>query len=299
MRKVSVEPKDNNTVNSTVNSNTNNDVTVKANAAGKKPNANKEVTERHSHLLSAFNESLFDPVKHLYTIDGERYISVTTLIGKYEEEFNEHLIAYNKAGGDTELKNSILKYWNAKKEEASWRGNRIHAYAELAPNLPEPECKQELGVYEWFADNTHLEVVVSELRVYSKKRKIAGTIDLILFDPNTNSYVIVDWKSNMKHLGQYYAGKKMLDVFSDLNANSYNKYRIQQSIYKSILEEAGISVSSIKLVWLREYEDEKPVKRGYKVEELPLSSMSFGNGYIEIELEAVDCSTLDYSRKQE
>jgi hypothetical protein len=27
--------------------------------------------------------------------------------------------------------------------------------------------------------------------------------------------------------------------------------------------------------------------------------MSFGNGYIEIELEAVDCSTLDYSRKQE
>ena len=250
------------------------------------------IIPRHSKLLSAFTDSIFDAEKHLYSIDGEQYRSVSSIIKQYENEFNEHLIAHMKAKGDESKKRAWLKYWDAKKDEAIGRGNRVHAYAELYPDLPPPSCEQEKGVFVWYNDNKHkYEVVTHEFRVYSKTRKIAGTIDLILYDRYDDSYIIIDWKSNKTHIGQYYGTNKLKGIFEHLSECSYNKYRLQQSLYKSVLEEAGIKVSKIMLVWLTNGDDEV-IKKGYKQDDAVIGKK--GDGYIEYDLIPVDCRNIDY-----
>jgi len=67
------------------------------------------VTERLYCTFGVYSLE-FDEESHTYTIDGEVYRNVTSIIKNYEPEFNEYLIAYMKAGGNEHRRNLYLRY---------------------------------------------------------------------------------------------------------------------------------------------------------------------------------------------
>ena len=79
---------------------------------------------------------------------------------------------------------------------------------------------------------------LSEVIIYSKELKIAGTIDILAKDNNTGEYIIIDWKTSKKinkvsykyKTGTHEISKNIMDC-------NFSHYSLQLSLYRYILEE--------------------------------------------------------------
>ena len=86
--------------------------------------------------------------------------------------------------------------------------------------------------------------LASELKIFCKKWKLAGTIDqpFLMWDEKQQKvlFLIGDWKTNKEFRyddhpnGRY---KKLLHPFSHLWENHLNEYSIQVNLYRLMLEE--------------------------------------------------------------
>ena len=97
----------------------------------------------------------------------------------------------------------------------------------------------------------------AERMIFPDKYNVAGTIDCLFKKADKDEYVILDWKRSKKLIidgrprifGYGYA----LSELSSLDNSSFNRYCLQQNIYKHIAEtEYGMKISSMKLVVLHE-----------------------------------------------
>ena len=116
------------------------------------------------------------------------------------------------------------------------------------------ECQSKKKIFKKF-NKIHslqlhkLEPLKFEVRVFSKRWKIAGMIDsLFLY---RGKIYILDWKTNKeftddKHQKGTY--EKLLAPFQDFYKNHHNEYSIQLSMYSLILEEWGFEVGGAYLV---------------------------------------------------
>ena len=194
----------------------------------------------------------FDEESHTYRYDSTKYDSVTTFLKTFKVPFDREYWSKRKAeerGVDVSV---VLNEWQQKANNANSLGTRVHKWIEdfwsgNAPAVPEDVVLREridkfMEVYD-----KRLSVLLplkSELKIFSKKWRLAGTIDQpFLFwadDHNMPFLIIGDWKTNgdFKHddhpKGRY---KKLLRPFSHLYENSHNEYSIQISLYRLILEE--------------------------------------------------------------
>ena len=86
---------------------------------------------------------------------------------------------------------------------------------------------------------------------------VAGTIDCLFIKDNKSEYVMLDWKRSKKLIidghPKIFGYKYALSELSTLDNSSYNRYCLQQNIYKHIVEtEYSMKISSMKLVVLHE-----------------------------------------------
>jgi hypothetical protein len=204
----------------------------------------------------SFNEDL-----HVYKYRGDKFDSVTTFLKIFKTPFDKKYWAEKKAREKGVPVNEIYAEWEDKGNKANSLGTDVHKWIEdfwsgLSPSLPEDDgdykdrVEKFLRIYE--KKLKFLIPLRSELRVFSKKWKLAGTIDqLFLFwDEKRNMVVLIigDWKTNGDFKsdehpkGKY---KKLLRPFSNLYENHHNEYSIQISLYRLILEEElGIEADS-------------------------------------------------------
>lgn len=194
----------------------------------------------------------FDEDKHIYRYNNIKYDSVTTFLKNFKTPFDKEYWSKRKAderGVDVSV---ILNEWKSKADVATSLGTDVHKFIEdfwSGKNPSIPEDPNLLDRIEKFMDiyNRKLHVLLplkSELRVFSKKWRLAGTIDQpFLFWESVleKPYLLIgDWKTNgeFKHdnhpKGRY---KKLLRPFSHLYENHHNEYSIQISSYRLILEE--------------------------------------------------------------
>ena len=81
-------------------------------------------------LYTKFNDIKFFDEKHQYFINDKELISVTTLIHKYQKDFDEHYWSNNK-GDKYNLESRIIKrLWNFLNKKGTIKGSIIHEYAE-------------------------------------------------------------------------------------------------------------------------------------------------------------------------
>ena len=162
----------------------------------------------------------------------------------------------------------VAKMWKDKGEKAAQEGTLLHEQIEKYYLDQAYEQADEFQLFEQFVDD-HPEIKPfrSEWRIFDEQHHIAGTIDLV--SKNGNGFEIYDWKRSKKVVNPI-TGEPICDnpwqcgvgQLSEIDDTSYNRYCLQQSLYRYILEKNyGLTVTKMNLVVL--YPD---YDRYYKVE---------------------------------
>jgi ATP-dependent exoDNAse (exonuclease V) beta subunit len=223
--------------------------------------------------LNDFNdpEFKFNAKYHKYTYLDEQFISVTTFIQKFHKPFETEFWSKKKAEQAGVPQEWILKEWKHKNDYANDIGTQTHNWIEDYYNQiwkPLPSNEDVIHRINKFnkvyAKKLHkLEPLKFEVRVFSKRWKIAGMIDsLFLYK---GKIYILDWKTNKQFTddnhdkGKY---EKLLEPFEDYWKNHLNEYSIQLSMYALILEEWGFEVGGAYLVHIGPGDEEAEL---YKV----------------------------------
>ena len=206
--------------------------------------------------LSVFTDPnfVFEEEAHTYHYSDIKYDSVTSYIKRFKTPFDKEYWSKKKAierGVDVSV---VLDEWQGKADVANDLGTRVHKWiedfwsgdAKELTEEDEPAFAERIGkfmdLYEQRFKN--LVPLSSELKIFCRKWKLAGTIDqpFLMWDEKQNKalFLIGDWKTNKEFRsddhpkGRY---KKLLHPFSHLWENHLNEYSIQVSLYRLMLEE--------------------------------------------------------------
>ena len=223
------------------------------------------------------NRISFDEKEHNYFVDGQQVgFSVTAIIDKFFVEFDSGYWAKRKAMEKltrdgvvidekvlTQAIDEILKKWEEKRRDAAEKGTWLHEKIEDFYNEKYyEEYPIEFSFFKKFHDKyPALTPYRTEWRIFDASVSIAGTVDMV-YKKNNGDVFIFDWKRSTKLVDQQ--GKLLLkdfkyglDGLSHVEDNSFNRYALQQNIYKYILESNySVKVSSMNLLVLHpDYKD--------------------------------------------
>lgn len=189
------------------------------------------------------------------------YISVTTLIERFFPfDIDRYIQGKAKKEGRTE--EDVLEEFLKNRDEAAEKGTYLHEQIEnfLKGKDHESTSKE----FRMFKDFYHqivvakgFEFVEAEKRILFEAYNIAGTVDALFKKPNSDQYLIVDWKRSKKlvidgHPKKYGYGYGLSEL-NHLDNSSYYKYALQQNIYRYILQmKYGMTISSMNLIVLHE-----------------------------------------------
>ena len=186
---------------------------------------------------------------HTYSLVNSdiKFCSVTEFIGRFFETFDENKIALKLTKLHKYKDKSImdiLQDWEKRRE----RGTIVHKEIEAFINetnkdheslnkthINHLDLKSQQGIK--FLQNCNIyknNLLFPEVRVFSEQLKLAGTIDLMIYNKPKNEISLVDWKTNqdIKKNGFKNGTKKPTLQIQDC---SFNKYQLQLSMYKYIL----------------------------------------------------------------
>jgi very-short-patch-repair endonuclease len=184
------------------------------------------------------NRIKFYPEPHIYTIDNTPAPSASTIISKFFPEFDSEYWSNRKAPQLGMTANEVALMWRTKGEKASQEGTFLHEQIENFYLEQEYNRTEEFHLFESFVrENNNIQPFRTEWRIFDEQYHIAGTIDLI--STNHNGYEIYDWKRSKKVVNpltgepiknnQWQTG---IGKLSDVDDTSYNRYCLQQSLYK-------------------------------------------------------------------
>ena len=151
----------------------------------------------------------------------------------------------------------IAKEWRERGEKSAQEGTYLHEQIENFYLEQEYNRTEEFHLFENFVnENNHIKPYRTEWRIFDEQYHIAGTIDLI--SENVNGYEMYDWKRSKKVVNSFNGQpiknnqwQKGVGQLSDTEDTSYNRYCLQQSLYKYILEKNyGIKISNMYLIVL-------------------------------------------------
>ena len=193
----------------------------------------------------------FDPEPHHYHVDGERLMSVTTVIQKWFPQFDAEAVAKKKAAREGGSYEAFMAEWSRKRDEAAGFGTKAHLMAELILQEKDERAADHLAESE--REKTYLlaikqslarialgyEIIESEKIVFSPHYKIAGTIDLLMRSKATGEYVVGDWKTNREIKYAAFRQEKGHGPCSRLANCNFSHYSLQTSAYAELLTSEG------------------------------------------------------------
>lgn len=200
---------------------------------------------------------VFDEESHTYTnsTTHERYISVTTLLGKYKTPFDKDKHSLRVAEREGVPQELVLEMWEKENKKATTRGTKIHKLMENYINFGE-----KADGYEWMFKSydkilpyavNKFKKVYSENLLHIDEYKVAGTADLI-YD-HGDSFTIGDFKTNKKFNFASDFNEYFNDPISHLPYCEFNNYALQMSMYAFMYEKmTGKRCKKIVVYFLKE-----------------------------------------------
>ena len=216
----------------------------------------------------------FDPKPHVYYVKGQTgYVSVTTLAHKYFKKFEPLKVAtkmvrrsdfktaaryrrYQKIRPGVGLPGRIVELWKRHGDTQAALGTNMHRYIELHNNGQPSEdlirledCieRQHYHAYDNMKRKGGFQPYRTEWMLWDEDLKIAGSVDMIYYNPVTKTYHMVDWKRS-KEIKRFGFGFGF-GVCSHLPDCNYSHYSLQLNIYKYLLEKNyGMVIEDMHIV---------------------------------------------------
>jgi len=242
-------------------------------------------------LFTTFNDVTYHDEPHKYYVDGKELISVTTIIHRYQEDFQEDYWSKYKAEEYTLTQREVLRAWEFINKKGTMKGSAIHDYAEslfLNKVFPYPKeliydefgfdpVKKEYEItqklVEKFYDDTQGKLIPirTEMIVYDKESLIGGMLDMLFYNVKKKEFQIWDNKTNKKFTeklidenGIKTKNKNTVDgrtdrlsgILSGFYDNDMEMYSLQLAMYKYIIEKnTGIKLGDSYIVWFSHNND--------------------------------------------
>lgn len=208
--------------------------------------------------LECFNDIQFefDPKLHRYTYEGETFVSVTRFIQQFHKPFEQDYWSKKKAEQAGVSQDWILAEWKKLNDYANEVGTDTHQWIEdyfnqiWTPLPTNPDVIHRINKFNkiYAKQLFKLEPLAFEVRVFSKKWRIAGMIDALFL--YRGRIYIIDYKTNKEFTTDDNLKYKepLLPPFSNFHKTHLSEYSIQISMYALILKEWGFDVAGGYLV---------------------------------------------------
>jgi hypothetical protein len=191
-----------------------------------------------------------DPIPHVYINDEKplmKYTSVTTVLGKYHEKFDEQFWSLKIAERDGKTQAEVLAEWKKINEEANIYGTMVHEILERyllsKYRMYSPvddfekrviaafvKCCNENALRVHMSSTLHPERIMS--LEFTETQGMAGTSDIIE-DIHNNKFNVWDFKTNRRF--RYY-NQSMMFPIEHLVDCEFNAYAMQLSMYGVMYE---------------------------------------------------------------
>ena len=222
-------------------------------------------------LKDSFEGIDFHEEEHFYTLNDHRFgISATSLIETYGQEFDSDGISQMVANKRCISQKEVLDEWKKENEFSCIKGSCIHLKAQslwmgtdyeidyntIDDTIDKDRLKKEYDIMSKQATNFYndykdmYDMIQDEFIVWSKEFDIAGSIDGIMYNKNTQQCCILDFKSNKDLQFKSKYRKKMKVPLHELDDVNGQHYYIQLSIYKYLIEKyTNIKVDELFIVY--------------------------------------------------
>ena len=223
--------------------------------------------------LDKFNNIKFFDKDHIYTIRDRKITSTTSVIHKFQEEFDTEYWANRKAEEKNIDVEDIKKEWKFKNRHAIMEGKTLHTFIENYFNnkitpYPKEEIIAEFG-YDAIKDTYKImeeqflsfakdvkNVLIpirSEVVVGDEEIGICGMVDMLFYNKKMEEYQLWDWKTSTRIRRRSYFNKQMLFPLDHLDECEFNSYSLQLATYKYIIERnTNIKLGNSYIVWFNE-----------------------------------------------
>ena len=230
-------------------------------------------------LFTAFNDITFYDEPHKYFIKNKQLISVTTLLHKYTEEFDEEYWSAYKANQFSLTSFEVKRAWKFINKKGTIKGSAIHDYAENKFQNKEFEYPKQLILNEFGFDpvwneyqitKKHVDKFYNDVQgklipirteyvVYDEESLIAGMLDILFYNVRAKEFQIWDWKTNKKFSKSNdgnYGNRYLLGALCTLEDCDLEIYSLQLELYKQIIEKnTGIKLGKSYIVWFSHNND--------------------------------------------
>lgn len=220
-------------------------------------------------IFTTFNDVTYHDDPHKYYVDGKELISVTTIIHRYQEVFDEEYWSAYKANEYGFSQQLVKRAWEFINKKGTMKGSAIHDYAEnlflnkvfpypkelilnefgFDPVLPEYEITKR-HVDKFYDDVMgKLIPIRTEMVVHDKDTLIGGMVDMLFYNVRKKEFQIWDWKTN-KAFTKEMKSRHLTGRLSILEESDLEIYSLQLQLYKYIIEKyIGIKLGQSYLVW--------------------------------------------------
>ena len=204
----------------------------------------------------------FDEGPHIYTIDGDSsFTSVTTFNHQHFEQFNADNIISNMMRSKRWPQSryygmtpeQIKTQWEKNRDEAATAGTQMHYDIEcFYNNITVTNDSVEYAYFQQFhRDYPNLEPFRTEMMVWDKELKLAGSIDMLYKNPD-GTLSVYDWKRSKEIVKTNRWNKcSKTECISYIPDTNYWHYSLQLNTYKALLEKNyGYQIKDMYLVCL-------------------------------------------------
>jgi len=207
-------------------------------------------------IQEEFKDLSFNEEEHRYFVGEEEFIPVSYKLKKFYKPFDKNIANYVAKRDNTTAK-EVLKKWDEIGATAAKEGTEVHEFAENYAlrkikniDLDDKLAGKKIAAICYLEKMFTVDVkLLPELRMYHKLYKFAGTADLVWI--TDKGLVIDDYKTNTDLFKAY---GYLLKPFANLENNSFNKYQLQLSHYKMMIEQiTGIEVYKTRIIHLKPY----------------------------------------------
>jgi len=192
---------------------------------------------------------------HTYTDqNGTSYTSGTKFVGQFFPKFD--MVAMSEkcsAGENPKYKGrepeEIRAEWAAEGDRGRTEGTLVHNYAEglmcgwSPENMPTPISERTETMFPHVKRTVQelrrrYEFVSAEMMLFSPDLRLAGQADIIMYEKETNTIIIGDYKNNKELTTENY-WQKAFKPIEHLDDCSIAHYTLQLSAYRYLMEREG------------------------------------------------------------